>query len=159
VAWAAQFTSVWTETSPNAGLTGTADITPGAPDGAGFSLVSNFSVTVGADICFTCAVGFTDDLSSVLFDTTTFLLKGHITGSFTGSGGFLHTFDLALTDPPAGSGAWTFTNVRVDNQDTKISTGTYTPATPVPEPGTLTLVATGMVAGIGSLVRSRQRKP
>src|SRR5262245_59147752 len=82
VAWAVltgdQFTSAWTETSPTAGLSGTADITLGAPDGPVSFNLASFAVTIGTDICFSCGL-LTEDLSGAKFDTTTLLLSGNIT--------------------------------------------------------------------------------
>ena len=82
--------------------------------------------------------------SGVLFDPATFDLKGNITGTFQGSGGDLHTFDLSLTDPAA---TWTFTNVRVFDGRTDISSGTYTSAvSAIPEPSSWVMLSLGLLA-------------
>lgn len=139
-----QFTSLYTETNgSDPGLTGTATITIGSPASPGFFNISGFSVTVGTDICFSCGL-LTENLSGVLFDATTLDLKGNITGTFLGSGGNLHTFDLALTDPAA---TWTFTNVRMFDGRTDISSGTYSPAvSAVPEPSSWVMLSLGLLA-------------
>ena len=139
-----QFTSLFTETSgSDPGLTGSATFTVGTPASPGFFNLSNFSVTVGTDLCFSCGL-LTENLSGVLFDAATFDLKGNITGTFQGSGGNLHTFDLALTDPAA---TWTFTDVRVFDGRTDISSGTYTSAvSAIPEPSSWVMLSLGLLA-------------
>jgi len=139
-----QFTSLFTETSgSDPGSTGTATLTVGTPASPGFFNISNFSVIVDPDLCFSCGL-LSENLSGVSFDTTTFDLKGHITGTFLGSGGNLHRFDLALTDP---AGTWTFTNIREFDGRTDISSGTYTPAiSAIPEPSSWVMLSLGLLA-------------
>lgn len=138
-----QFTSTFTETSgSDPGSTGTATLTVGTPASPGFFNISSFSVIVNPDLCFSCGL-LTEDLSGVLYDAATSDLKGHITGTFNGSGGNLHRFDLALTDP---AGTWTFTNVRVFDGRTEISSGTYSPAvSAVPEPSAWAMLILGLL--------------
>ena len=128
---------------PNVGLTATADITLGSPASAGFFNITAFTAISGA-VNLTSGL-LTENLSAVLFDATTLDLKGDITGTFTGGGGGLHKFDLALTDPAA---TYTFTNDHVDGGFTEISSGTYKTvvSSAVPEPSTLLLVGSGFAA-------------
>lgn len=142
-----QFRSTFTEISGSEpGLTGTAIFTVGTPANPGFFNVSNFSVTVGNDLCLSCGL-LTENLSGLLFDAATFDMKGSVTGTFQGNegnGGNLHTFDLALTEFP---GSWTFTDVRVSDGRTDISSGTYTPAvSAIPEPSSWIMLSLGVLA-------------
>jgi hypothetical protein len=150
-----RFTIIFTETSPNLiefpdsdpsaitlvpdpsfGATYTADIILGALSSPGFFTIASITaITSGVPTSLTV------DLSSVLFDATTLDLAGHITGTFLGGSGGLHTFDLALTDPAA---TWTFTNDHVTGGFTEISSGTYrTVSSPIPEPSSLLLLGSG----------------
>jgi hypothetical protein len=99
----------------------------------------------------------TENLSGLLFDATTFDMKGSVTGTFQGNegnGGNLHTFDLALTEFP---GSWTFTDVRVSDGRTDISSGTYTPAvSAIPEPSSWIMLSLGVLAlAYGKRTRKR----
>lgn len=134
---------------PNVGSTATADITLGTPASAGFFNIATFTAISGA-VNLTSGL-LTENLSAVSFDATTLDLKGDVTGTFTGGGGGLHHFDLALTDPAA---TWTFTNDHVDGGFTEISSGTYrTVVSSVPEPSTWLLLG----SGLAGLMLWRQR--
>ena len=139
-----QFTSTFTETNgSNPDSTGTATLTVGTPASPGFFNVSNFSVTADSNLCLSCGL-LSEDLSGVLFNAATFGLKGNITGTFQESGGNLHTFSLALTEP---AGTWTLTDTRAFDGRTEISSGTYTPAvSAIPEPSVWVMLSLGLLA-------------
>jgi hypothetical protein len=146
-----QFTFNWTETSPNAGVSGTAAITIGAPAAPGFFGISSFLVFENGGFCGTCTP-LTEDLSAVLFDALTLGLLGDVTGTFLGGGGALHTFDLALTDLPGGG--FTFTNIRVSDGNTQVSVGIYDVVQGVDEPPTLLML--GLALAVLALLTGRR---
>ncbi len=155
-----QFIIDFSETSPsNIPDIATATVTIDGPSASpGFDKVSNLSVIGQGGNCLTCGL-ISQDLSFLLFDTTSLDLSGTVTGSFLGSGGNLHTFTLALTDAP--NPTWTFTNVRVFDQRTDISSGPYTTQiAPVPEPASILLVSTSLAALAGTAAwRKLRRRP
>ena len=152
-----EFIILFTETSPIPGVQATANITLGPPTApAGFFTLSDLTVISGAGVCLTCGL-LTENLSAVAFDSGTSGLQGNIMGSFNGSGGHLHTFDLTLTDLPGGTWLFADTHLAAMPPFTDFTSGTYTTElAPVPEPVTLLLFGT-TAAGLG-LTRWRQRR-
>ena len=151
-----QFTAIFTEISPTAGVVATADFTLGAAAATpGFFTISSFSAIGSGGTCITCGL-LSEDLTKVFFDSSNLDLSGDITGTFLGSGGNLHTFDMALTDPAA---TWTFTNVRVFDGRTDISSGTYaTVVRTVDEPPTVLLFALAAAGLVGLRARAQPRR-
>jgi hypothetical protein len=144
-----QFVYDWTETAgPQVGLTGTVDFTLGAAATTpGFFSISSFAISQNGGFCGVCTP-LTENLSSVLFDSSTLGLAGDIKGSFNNNKGRLHTYDLVTMDLP--SGGWTFADTGPGGV-TQTSMGTYATRvspTAVPEPGTLGLFGLGLL-GIG----------
>ena len=142
-----QFIYDWTETAgPQVGLTGTVDFTLGAAATMpGFFSISSFAISQNGGFCGVCTP-LSENLSSVLFDSSTLGLAGDITGSFNNNKGRLHTYDLVTMDLP--SGGWTFADTGPGGV-TQTSMGTYATTvspTAVPEPGTLGLFALGLLA-------------
>src|SRR5438874_13493743 len=136
------FTVTFTETLPTPGSTATADITLGPGAGSLFS-ISSFTAGSGG-LCLTC--GLTEQtLAGLSFDSGTAGLVGHITGTFLGSGGSSHSFDLAMTQTP--SALWFFT----DFTAAELVQGTYTTAAAasVPEPSTVLLLGSALAALAG----------
>ena len=136
------FTVTFTETLPTPGSTATADITLGPGAGSLFS-ISSFTAGSGG-LCLTC--GLTEQtLAGLSFDSATSGLVGHITGTFLGSGGSAHSFDLAMT--PSPNGLWFFTDVNLVDSTAALLQGTYTSAAgaPVPEPSTVLLLGSALV--------------
>jgi|SRR5690348_177428 len=148
----------WTDTAgPGTGLTGSIDLTVGAALTAPFFAIASFDVTQNGSFCSACTP-LTEDLSGAQFDSATFGLLGHITGTFIGSGGNnTHSFDLALTDIAGAIGTWQFTDTKeIVPPVVVVDSGTYIPLVPsVDEPAEMLLLAIGFVA----LAASRRRKP
>jgi len=133
-----QFTVTFTESSPTPGLVATADIKLGSGAGSLFS-ISEFTASTGG-LCLPC--GLTSQaLAGLSFDSATAGLVGHITGTFLGSGGSSHSFDLAMTETP--SALWFFTDFTAG----QLVQGTYTTAAgaSVPEPSTVLLLGSALV--------------
>ncbi len=133
----------WTETSgADVGLTGMVDLTLGAASSkAGFFDVSMFDVTAAGGFCGVCTPK-TVDLTGLLFDATTNGLVGDVTGSYLNTKGNTHTFNLSITDLPAGT--WTYADAGPAGTSTDMGTYTTTQKTSVPEPTTLGLLGLGM---------------
>jgi hypothetical protein len=144
-----QFTFNWIATAgPNAGATGSANVTVGAAQANPLFGIASFDVTA-AGFCGVC-LPQTEDLSAARFDSATFGLLGDITGSFFGQGGGLHTFDLGLTDIVNGTGVFTFTDTRVGDGSI-VNSGTYTPlVASVDEPSAIILFALGLAGMVAS---------
>jgi len=153
------FTLGWTATAgPNAGATGSASVTIGAAQASPFFGIASVDVTVQG-VCGVCTP-LTEDLSGARFDSATFGVLGHITGSFLGKDGGTHTFDLLLNDIVGGVGTFTFS----EDNAIVVDSGTYTPpagrplgetvVAAVDEPSAMALLALGL-AGIAA---SRRRK-
>ena len=137
-----QFTVTFTESSPTPGLVATADIRLGSGAGSLFS-IAEFTASTGG-LCLPC--GLTSQaLAGLSFDSATAGLVGHITGTFLGSGGSSHSFDLAMTQTP--SALWFFT----DFTAAELVQGTYTTAAAasVPEPSTVLLLGSALAALAG----------
>lgn len=149
-----QFVYNWTEiTGRFPGLTGTVDITIGAPTNTpGFFSFTVFDITQSGGFCGVCTP-LTEDLTKVSFNSATLGVLGEVTGSFLGQGGGFHTFDLLTADLPGGT--WTFTDVHVTGGFTEVSTGTYTTTVKsVDEPSGLLLLG----LGVGALAWFRRRR-
>jgi hypothetical protein len=149
-----KFTFDWLATvGPNAGATGSADVTIGAAQASPFFGIATLDVTA-AGFCGVCTPQL-ENLGGAQFDSATFGLLGHVTGSFLGQGGGTHTFDLLLNDIVGGVGTFTFTDTRVIDNNIVVNSGTYTPLiAAVDEPPEMVLLALGF-AGIAA---SRRRK-
>jgi hypothetical protein len=120
------FTVQLTEVSgANPGAMFTVDVTIGASAGGGLFNVSDFTIIASTVACGGGCAPLTQDLTKLFFDSADFELSGDITGTYLGSGGGLHTFDLGFTDPTA---TWTFTETSAAH-GTRITTGTYATVT------------------------------
>ena len=107
-----QFTLDWLATvGPNAGASGTADVTIGNPETAPFFGIASFDVTA-AGFCGVCTP-VTEDLSNAQFDSATFGVLGTITGSFQGQFGGTHAFLLTLGNIQGGGGTFRFSDTIV----------------------------------------------
>jgi hypothetical protein len=141
-----QYVYNWTEIGPVPGLSGTADLTLGAPISAGIFRISSFSVFQNGGFCGVCNSP-TEDLSLVSFYAATLGVVGTVTGSFTGQHGGTHTFDLTTHDIVGGTGTWVFDDFNVTSDSTTRSNGTYaTTVLSVDEPSVLFLLAPGLGA-------------
>jgi len=141
----------WTETAGSAvGLTGSVNLTVGAAQAGPYFGIAGFDVTQAGGFCSVCTPQ-AEVLSAAQFDSATFGLLGHITGSFVGQGGGTHTFDLALVDIVGVTGTWTFTNTLLIDNSVDVANGTYTPLiASVDEPSAMLLLALGL-AGLAAL--------
>ena len=144
-----QLSVFFTQTMPAGGSSGTATFTLGTANAGGLFNITSFSTLTLSGGCLTCAAGFTDNLSGVLFNPATGGLQGTITGTFLGGGGGTHHFTITVSDSPL---TWTFANTNAQDVTTT-SSGTYTPASTVPEPASLILLGTGMLGIVGMLRR------
>lgn len=149
------FTFDWLATAgPDAGASGSADVTIGAAQASPFFGIASFDVTAGG-FCGVCTP-LTEDLTGVQFDSATFGVLGTITGSFLGQGGGTHTFNLALGDVGGGAGTFTFSDTKSADGSVAVNSGTYTPlVASVDEPSEMLLFAIGLV---GLAATSRRRK-
>jgi hypothetical protein len=137
------FTAQLTElTGGEPGAIFTVDLTIGAPAGGGLFDVSSFTVIASTVVCGGGCAPLTQDANNLHFDSTDFELSGDLTGTFLGSGGGLHTFDLGFTDPTA---TWTFTDTRVADGRIRITTGAYATVTSLDIVGA---ALTGMNSGL-----------
>jgi len=139
---------------PSAGATGSASLTVGAALASPFFAIASFDVTA-AGFCGVCSP-LTENLTAVEFDSSTFGVLGHITGTFLGGGGGTHSYDLELTDISGGTGTFTFTDTRQVDGNVVVNSGTYTPLVATADgPSAIVLLALG-AGGIAALRRRRQ---
>jgi len=140
----------WQETG--GAHTGAVDLTVGAPlppPPPVFFSIDSFVVTQQGGFCGVCTP-MSEDLSGAVFNSTTLGLIGEITGTFDQQSE-LHSFVLTLTDTVGGQpGTWIFED-SCDDCETDTTRGTYVvvAAPVVPEPTTLMLLGSGLVALVG----------
>lgn len=132
-----QFTMIFSETFPsNLPDAASGIVTLGLPDGPGFFQISDISVIAGS-VCLTCGLQ-SQDLTQVFFDALTLDLTGTITGTFLGSGGITHDFQVDLTDAPDPS--WTYTDLTSE----KTFSGIYRTERTVDEPPAILMLGVGL---------------
>ena len=145
-------------TNPKYGAVAAVDITLGSQElsgpHAGLFEIASFDVYPYFATTFKTPV-FTDT-TGVFFDPTTSYLTGDVTGEFIGTGDHYHWFDVSISE----AGTWTKYNDHtgipappslppIGSVYTDVAYGTYTAATPVPEPATVLLLGSGLVGLAG----------
>lgn len=83
------------------------NVTVGSPVGGGLDAIQDFSVVAVNGACNPCST-LTTNSSNLLFDPTNLDLSGDVTGTFIGTHGGLHSFDLSF----GAGGAWTLTDTK-----------------------------------------------